>query len=205
MTGKNRFGQDIGNPNINENRLVERDYSIGGGVTMRRQDFEHGFGVQKDNYEKKETTVKKLKDIMTKDVACLLPGSTLVEVAKKMVECNCGEIPIVESHESKRVVGVVTDRDIVCRTIAVGKNPLEGFAKDCMTSTVVMGELDMSLENGLDLMEENKIRRLPIVDAQGKLCGIISQADLVSKVTKSKAGEIIQSFSKPTDSPSAIQ
>jgi CBS domain-containing protein len=205
MTERNRFGQDIGNPNINENRLVERDYSIGGGVTMRRQDFEHGFGANKTTINQKESSMKHLKDIMTKDVACLLPDSSLIDVAKKMVECNCGEIPIVESFENKRVVGVVTDRDIVCRTIAVEKNPLECFAKDCMTGTVVMGELDMSLENGLDLMEENKIRRLPIVDSQGRLCGIISQADLVNRVRKSKAGEMIQNVSKPTDSPSAIQ
>lgn len=141
---------------------------------------------------------------MSKDIACTTPDSSLVTVSRLMVDCDCGEIPVVNDQESKKVVGVVTDRDIVCRTIAKGKNPLELTARDCMTVPVIAGTVDMSVEDCVNLMEENKIRRLPILDQNGALCGIISQADLARKAGEAKSGELLQQVSTPTDTSSQI-
>ena len=78
----------------------------------------------------------KVNDVMTQEPACCTPETPLRDVAKMMVESDCGEIPVVDSQRTMRPVGVVTDRDIVVRCVAAGKNPLEAEAEDCMSSPV---------------------------------------------------------------------
>src|SRR5688572_32461911 len=99
----------------------------------------------------------------------------LREVAQQMVEHDCGEIPVVCSSGDKTLVGVVTDRDIVCRLVAAGKNPLESTASACMSSPVVEARESTPVEECARIMEEGQIRRVPVVDGGGKVCGIVSQ------------------------------
>jgi CBS domain-containing protein len=115
-----------------------------------------------------------------------------------MKERDCGEIPVVEGTESLRPVGVLTDRDIVCRTLAEGKNPLEQKAGDVMTKTVLSVTPETTIDECCDIMEENQIRRLPVLDQSGEICGMISQADIARHTPEEKAAEVLRFISQPS-------
>jgi CBS domain-containing protein len=144
-----------------------------------------------------------VKDMMTKDPACCTSDTPLPEVARMMVDKDCGEIPVVDNHSSKQPVGVVTDRDIVCRTIANGLNPLDLTAADCMSKPIVTVKPDMSLEECCRIMEEKLIRRVPVVDDRGACVGILALADVALHTGKNVAGHIVREVSEPTSSSSA--
>lgn len=134
------------------------------------------------------------KDLMTPDPQCCTAETPLNEVAKLMVECDCGEIPLVD--EAKKLVGVVTDRDIVCRIVAKGQNPSAMTAQDAMTEPVISVTEDATLEQVLAKMEQHQIRRVPVVDASGCCCGIISQADVAMAADESETGEMVREVSR---------
>lgn len=139
-----------------------------------------------------------VKEIMTADPACCTADTTLPEVARMMVEHDCGEIPVVDNQTNKLPVGVVTDRDIVCRTVANGLNPLDLTAADCLSTPIVTVTPDMSLEECYQIMEEKRVRRIPVVNEQGSCCGIVALADIALHTGKRVAGEIIKEVSEPT-------
>jgi CBS domain-containing protein len=124
-----------------------------------------------------------VKKIMTKNPACCTPDSTLQEVAHMMEMYDCGCIPVVESHQSKRPIGTITDRDITIRTISEGKNPIEMKASDIMTKDIVTVTPDTSVDECLNVMENRQIRRILVVDRSNKCVGIVAQADLAEHVT----------------------
>ena len=146
----------------------------------------------------------KVKDMMTSDPACCTSDTALPEVARMMVDKDCGEIPVVENKSSKIPVGVVTDRDIVCRTVANGLNPLDLTAADCMTKRIVTVTPDMSLEECCRIMEEKLIRRVPVVDDRGACVGMLAVADVARHTGKNVAGHIVKEVSEPTSSASAV-
>src|SRR5437763_14137141 len=104
--------------------------------------------------------MQRVKDIMTAEPACCSPETTLREVAQMMGENDGGCIPVVETHSARTPVGVITDRDICCRTVAEGRNPLELKARDVMTSPAVTVPANANLNDCLGVMEQNMIRRL---------------------------------------------
>lgn len=138
----------------------------------------------------------KARDIMTENPVCCVPDTNLQDVARMMVDNDCGEIPIIEGWGSKKPIGVVTDRDIVCRTVAEGKNPLQLTASDVMSNPVVTVTPDTSLKECCHILEENQIRRVPVVDENGGCCGIVSQADIAQKAPKQVA-EVVKEISQP--------
>jgi CBS domain-containing protein len=144
-----------------------------------------------------------VKDVMTPDPACCTADTTLPMVARMMVEHDCGEIPVVDNQSSKVPVGVVTDRDIVCRTVANGLNPLDLTAADCMTKPVVTVTSDLSVEECCQIMEAKRVRRIPVVNERGSCVGIVALADIALQTGKRVAGEIIKEVSEPTQSASA--
>jgi CBS domain-containing protein len=144
-----------------------------------------------------------VKELMTRNPACCTPETSLQKVAEMMVECNCGEIPVVDSLTSMRPIGAITDRDITCRTIAKGLNPLHLTAADCMTTPCVTISHDASIDDCCRLMEQNRIRRVPVVDESGRCCGIVSQADLANTMDR-VAGEVLRQVSQPTSEPSLV-
>jgi len=146
----------------------------------------------------------KVKDMMTSDPACCTSDTALPEVARMMIDKDCGEIPVVENKSSKIPVGVVTDRDIVCRTVANGLNPLDLTAADCMTKAIVTVTPDMSLEECCRIMEEKLIRRVPVVDDRGACVGMLAVADVARHTGKNVAGHIVKEVSEPTSSASAV-
>ena len=136
----------------------------------------------------------RVDDIMSRDPVCVGPQTILREVAEKMVEYDCGEIPICDA--AGKPIGVITDRDIVCRVVAKGKNPSAVTASECMSEPVVVVNEDTKLEDVMAVMEENQIRRVPVVDGTGCCCGIISQADVALSAKESQVGEMVREVSK---------
>lgn len=111
-----------------------------------------------------------------------------------MVECDCGEIPVVDA--GKKLIGVVTDRDIVCRVVAKGQDPCGQTAKDAMSQPVISVKEDCSLDDVVSTMEEHQIRRVPVVDGTGCVCGIISQADVALHAHEKETGEMVKEVSR---------
>ena len=144
-----------------------------------------------------------VKDIMTPDPACCTPDTTLQRVAEMMVENDCGEIPVVENIASMKPVGVITDRDIVCRTVAKGLNPLSLTVSECMTTPCVTVTPDMPLDECCRVLEENQIRRVPVVDADGACCGIVALADIAKHAKTRDTAEVVKEVSEPSSSASA--
>ena len=139
-----------------------------------------------------------VKELMTEDPACCTGQTGLQEVAKMMVDNDCGCIPVVDSENSRMPIGMITDRDICCRAVAEGKNPLDLTASDAMTSTVISVTPDTKLEDCLNLMEDSQIRRIAVVDGNGALCGIVSQADVAMSAGDHKTAEVVQEVSRAT-------
>jgi CBS domain-containing protein len=137
-----------------------------------------------------------VRDVMTESPTCCMPETRLQEAAKMMVDCDCGCIPVVDGDASKMPVGMITDRDITCRVVAQGRNPLDLTVRDAMTSTVVSVTPDTPLEECLDLMEESQVRRIAVVDDDGKICGIVAQADVARKADDEKTAQVVQQVSK---------
>ena len=138
----------------------------------------------------------KIKELMTETPECCTPDTGLQEVAQMMVDCDCGCIPVVDSPNSKMPIGMITDRDITCRVVAQGKNPLDLTARDAMTSSVVSVTPETPLKDCLDLMEESQVRRIAVVDERGALCGIVAQADIARNAGDKKTAEVVQQVSK---------
>ena len=134
-----------------------------------------------------------VKHVMTNTPTCCSPDTTLGAVAKLMLEHDCGEIPICDGS---KLAGVITDRDLACRGFLTGKNPLDVLVKDVMTKTVYTVSPEDPLDLAIDAMESHQIRRLPVVDAGGRILGIVSMADIVTKVPPLKAAELLKAISK---------
>lgn len=144
-----------------------------------------------------------VREIMTANPACCTSGTTLQDVAQMMIDHDCGEIPVVENTDNKLPIGVITDRDIVCRTVALGLNPLDLTAGDCMTSPSVTVTPEMSVEECCRILEDNKIRRVPVVDAGGCCCGIVALADIALHAKKNATAEVVKEVSEPMQAASA--
>ena len=138
-----------------------------------------------------------VREIMTTDPACCTADASLEEVAKAMVEHDCGEIPIVRSSSDKSLLGVVTDRDIVCRLVAQGRNPVDEAAEACMSSPVVSVRESTPIEECARLMEDKQIRRVPVVNGGGMVCGIVSQADIAKNASRKITADLVKDVSQP--------
>jgi len=139
-----------------------------------------------------------VEEIMTKNPACCTSDTSLQEVAKMMVDNDCGCIPVVESESGKKPIGMITDRDITIRTVAEGRNPLDLTAADAMSNDAVTVTPDTSVEDCSNLMEEKQIRRVAVVDENGGCCGMVALADVVNYVGHQHSPELIKEVSEAT-------
>jgi CBS domain-containing protein len=138
-----------------------------------------------------------VRDVMTSEPACCTAETRLAEVARLMADNDCGEIPVVASDGGRRPIGVITDRDIVIRSLAKGQNPLEMTVADCMSRPVVTVTEDSPLDECCDLMETHQIRRVPVVDGNGLLIGIVAQADIAIQAGRRATAEVVKQVSQP--------
>ena len=143
-----------------------------------------------------------VREIMTENPTCCRPDTSLQEVARMMVERDCGEVPVLD--EAGKPVGVVTDRDIACRAVAQGKGPQETKAQDVMSSPVATITPEASVEDCCKTMEQNQVRRVPVVNESGRCCGMVSQADIARAAPEHETAEVVKDVSQPTGRPSRV-
>src|SRR4051812_44022842 len=136
----------------------------------------------------------RVNEIMTDKPACCTTGTKLSDVARMMVENDCGAIPVVDGMDGKHPVGVVTDRDIVCRLVAQGRDPSRATAGECMTTDLITITPDADVDECARQMEDRQVRRILVTDGDC-LCGIVAQADLAKKAGKKRTGEVVQGVS----------
>jgi CBS domain-containing protein len=136
---------------------------------------------------------KSVKDAMTSEVKTAAPSQSLTDVARLMKQEDVGSLPVVEGD---RLVGVVTDRDIVVRGIADGSDPHAIKAGDIASRDIVTVRPDDELDDALRLMAQHKVRRLPVVD-DGQLVGVVAQADVAQEAKEKDVGHVVEEISKP--------
>lgn len=139
----------------------------------------------------------KCSEVMTKDPSCCLPTDTVFEAAKLMKSEDVGPIPVVGDKQAKKLEGIVTDRDLALKVVAEGLDPNVTKVQDVMTTNVVACRPDDDANQALELMEEHQVRRIPIVDENRRLVGIIAQADVATRMEgRQKTGEVVKEISK---------
>ena len=138
--------------------------------------------------------MQKLKDLMSRDVQIISPDGTIKEAAQQMRKGNFGMMPV---GESDRMIGTISDRDITIRAVAEGKDP-STKVRDVMSVGIVWAYEDDSVDDAAKLMGDRQIRRLPIVNADKRLVGIVALGDFaVESADIEIAGEALSEISKP--------
>jgi CBS domain-containing protein len=136
----------------------------------------------------------KLSEIMTPDVQVVSPDALIVEAAEKMRSLNVGVLPVTEG---KRLVGIITDRDITVRAVAEGRDPKGTRVRDCMTSGAVFCFEDQDSEEAVILMEQQQVRRVPVLSRDRQLVGVVALADIATRLGKELAGSATVAISSP--------
>ena len=140
----------------------------------------------------------KNSDIMTKDLVYSLPSYMVSDVAQLMKDEDIGPVLIVDdSNDGKRLVGIVTDRDLALKVVGEGRDPNNTRVEDVMTDSLVTCRADDDVENAMRAMAQNQLRRIPVVDDSGQLVGIISQADLATRLNEPQStAEVVKEISR---------
>jgi len=119
----------------------------------------------------------KCSDVMTSKLTCCLPDDTVHVVAQSMKTHDVGAMPVIDSHDKKRLIGIVTDRDLALKVVAENRDARKTRVEDVMSRNMVACKTDDSWQMALDAMAKHQLRRIPVVDKEGRLAGIIAQAD----------------------------
>ena len=140
-------------------------------------------------------------DVMTADPACCTPDTRIREVAKLMVEHDCGVVPVVEQVQHRKPVGVVTDRDIAIRLVAEDRDPRTIAVEAAMTRATVTVEPEADIEEAALRMYQNRLRRILVVDDDGICVGMLSLADVAGAMTAAKVAAVLEGVSRRGASP----
>jgi CBS domain-containing protein len=135
---------------------------------------------------------KSVRDLMSQDVATVSPDANVVDAAKLIKQEDVGPLPVVEND---RLVGIVTDRDLVVRVLADGRDPAATPVRDTASSELVTISADQDLDEALRLLAEHQVRRLPVVEGD-RLVGIVAQADVAREVSSRKTGDVVEDISR---------
>ena len=138
------------------------------------------------------------QEVMTVEPICCVPDDAVAEVARVMRAQDVGSVPVVDDHQSRRLIGMLTDRDLAIRVIAEGRDPEETSVRDVMSMNPVSCQSDDVYQEALRAMGENQLRRIPVVDGEGRLAGIIAQADVATRLAEpSTTGAVVEAISEP--------
>lgn len=141
--------------------------------------------------------MKKCNEVMTKNPICCLPDDMADKAAGLMKQGNIGSIPVVENEQSKKIAGIVTDRDLVMNIVAEGRDAKSTKVGSVMTRKVVTCRADDDLQKALDAMSSHQLRRIPVVDNNQQILGIIAQADVATRVNQpEKTAEVVKEISQ---------
>jgi CBS domain-containing protein len=151
------------------------------------------------NKKRKEILMKKCSEVMTKNPACCLPSDAVSQAAQWMKRENVGSIPVIESEQSKKLIGIVTDRDLALKVVADGRDAKTTKVADVMTRTIITCHADDDVQKAVDAMAKNQLRRIPVVDSESKIVGIIAQADVATRVDQPEGtARMVKDISRPT-------
>ena len=138
----------------------------------------------------------KIRDMMTANPICCVPTDSAQRVARIMCDESVGSIPVVMDQESRRLVGVITDRDLCCSVVADGLDPKATLIEKFMTLNPITCREEENVETCVGLMQEHQIRRIPIVDAHDHLVGIVAQADLALRDKPERVSKTVAEISR---------
>lgn len=139
-----------------------------------------------------------LKEIMTPSLDIISPNATTADAARKMKDLDVGAIPVCDGEA---LLGMITDRDLVLRVMAIGRDPVQAKVSEAMTAGVVFCYEDEEAETAAELMAEKQIRRLPILSRNNRLVGIVSLGDLaVDGLDAETSGAVLHDVSDPSQS-----
>jgi CBS domain-containing protein len=143
--------------------------------------------------------MKKCHEVMTKNPVCCLSNDTVVKAAELMKSENIGSVPVVENEQNHKLVGIVTDRDLALKVVAKGLDAKSTKVEAVMTRKVVTCHAEDDLQKALDAMSEHQLRRIPVVDNDDKVVGIIAQADVATRANQpEKTAEMVKEISQAT-------
>lgn len=135
-------------------------------------------------------------EIMTSNPECCLPSDSVVKAAKLMKSEDVGPIPIVTDRDSRKLAGIVTDRDLAIKVVAEGRDPNATPVEEVMSQKLITCKEDDDIKTVLELMEEHQVRRIPVVDRSDRLMGIIAQADVATRLGRDKVtGQMVEQIS----------
>ena len=141
--------------------------------------------------------MKTCKEVMTSNPVCCLPDETVNQVALKMKSEGVGSIPIIKNRDSCELVGIVTDRDLALKVVATCRNPAKMKISEVMRFNPFTCLQSDDLQKALDVMAMHQVRRIPVIDGNGRIVGIISQADVATRIDEpEKTGELVAKISK---------
>lgn len=140
--------------------------------------------------------MKKCNEVMTNNPVCCLPNDSVAKAAGLMKSQDIGSIPVIENEQTQKLVGIVTDRDLALKVVAEGRDPKTTKVEAVMTHNVVTCRADDDLQKALDAMAEHQLRRIPVVNNDNKIVGIIAQADVATRVDQpEKTAEMVKEIS----------
>jgi CBS domain-containing protein len=134
-----------------------------------------------------------VRDLMTSNPKTIQPSTPIVEAAKLMKAEDVGSLPIVDGD---RLTGMLTDRDIVIRLVADGKDPQSSTANEIASRDLVTVDPQQSLEEVMRLMSQHQLRRIPVCEEDGRLIGIVAQADIARAGVDAKTGQVVEQISR---------
>ncbi len=142
-----------------------------------------------------ERKSRRVRDIMTADPACVRETDGIVEAARIMRREDAGVVPVTDGD--RKLIGIITDRDIVVRLVTEGRNPLECKVSEAMTKHIRSVREDASVDDVVSIMRGANVRRVPVCDAGDRVVGIVSMADLAVETNeKGKVGDVVQDISE---------
>jgi CBS domain-containing protein len=146
------------------------------------------------NERKSGSGSRRVRDIMTADPACVRESDGIVEAARIMKSEDAGVVPIVDGD--RKLLGIITDRDIVVRLVAEGRNPLDCKVNEAMTKHIRSVSEDATVDEVMSIMRSANVRRVPVCDRNDRIVGIISMGDLAETGEKGKVGDMVQDISE---------
>ena len=143
--------------------------------------------------------MKKCSEVMTQNPVCCLPTDTASKAAQLMKTENVGSIPVIEDEGTMKLMGIVTDRDLALQVVAVERDPRLTHVAEVMTYEVITCRANDDIQKAVDAMAQHQLRRMPVVDGDHRIVGIISQADVATRVDQTEeTAEMVKEISQPT-------
>lgn len=141
--------------------------------------------------------MKKCSDVMTSELVYSSPNDLVSDIARQMKMEDIGPVLIVDESNGRKLIGIVTDRDLALKVVGEGLDPKKTKVDKVMTTKVITCRADDDVQNAMQSMAQYQLRRIPVVDDQGMLVGIISQADVATRVNEpEKTAEVVKEISK---------